>query len=126
MNFGSKNKLAKALLLAALSVASSFASATDREQKGLTLSNLRFVGDYQGSTFDNIVELWFTTNLVWAPGSNCTSGFRVMVDATKNKHLIAALLMAHATGRKININVDDTLPIRDGACEVTFVDVPMQ
>lgn len=124
MKFASKNKLANALLLTALGLISSYASAADRSQTGLTISNLRFVGDYQGGTFDNIVELWFTTNLVWAPGSNCTSGTRVMIDATKNKHLIAAVLMAHATGRKVNINVDDTLPIRDGACEVSFIDVP--
>jgi hypothetical protein len=102
------------------------ASATDTEIDGLTLSKIRAVGDYsQGTTYDNTVELWFTTPLAWPAGSACTITYRVEVDAN-NKHLVAAAYLALATGKKVNINVDDTLPIRNGTCQVSYLDVASQ
>jgi hypothetical protein len=32
--------------------------------------------------------------------------------------------LALSSGRKVDIKLDDTLPIRDGACEVSFLDLP--
>lgn len=88
----------------------------------LTLSKIRAVGNYEGSEFDNTVELWFTTSLSWPSGSGCTSTFRVYVDST-NSHIISAAYMAFASGKKVSINVDNTLPIRAGACEVSYFDI---
>lgn len=80
------------------------------------------MGDYQGTTYDNTVELWFAAPVVWPSGSNCTATFRVYIDA-KNKHVVSAAYLALATGRKVNINVDDTLPNRAGSCEVSYLDI---
>lgn len=115
--------LAKLVLTVALASMNAHASATDRQQTGLTLSKIRAVGDYQGTLFDNTIELWFTTALVWPAGSACTSTIRVIIDA-KNKHLVAVAYLALSTGRKVDISLDETLPIRDGACEVSFLDLP--
>lgn len=117
----------RGLAMLALSMAgfTSAASANDYQQYGLTLSKIRAVGDYQGTTFDNIIELWFSAPLAWPAGSNCTSTLRVIVDA-KNKQVVAAAYLALATAKKIDINVDDTLPVRSGACEVSYLDIPAQ
>lgn len=112
------------MLAVALLFAGGVAKATDYSQTGLTLVKIRAVGDYQGTAFDNTIELWFSAPPSWPAGSACSSATapRVYVD-TKNKHLVAAAYLALATGKKIDINVDDTLPIRAGACEVSFLDI---
>lgn len=89
---------------------------------GLRIQKIRAVGDYQGTTYDNTIELWFTTPLGWPAGSACTSTQRVFVDA-RNKHVVSAAYLALAMGRPVTINVDDTLPVRFGACEVSFLDI---
>lgn len=112
----------KAVVASLLLSAGTAAQATDTWQTNLTISMVRAVGDYQGTTYDNSFEIWFTTPLAWPAGSRCAVPYRVIVDA-KNKHLIAAAYLALASGKKVNVNVDDNLPIRDGSCEVSFLDV---
>lgn len=114
----------EAVLMFALLIAGGGANATDYVQTGLTLVKVRAVGDYQGTAFDNTIELWFSAPLSWPAGSSCASATvpRVYIDA-KNKQLVAAAYLALATGKKIDISVDDTLPIRAGACEVSYLDI---
>jgi len=123
---GTKRLRRAALMLSAAITVNALAvlpaTATDVEIDGLSITRIRAVGDYQGTTYDNTVELWFSAPLVWPAGSPCTVTYRVEVDAA-NKHVVAAAYMAVAAGKKVNINVDDTLPIRNGTCQVSFLDV---
>ena len=98
------------------------AYAIDTYVVNIAITRIRTVGDYQGTTFDNTFEIWFDGPVTYATGSKCTSTYRFIVDA-KNKHIYASALTALLTGRKVSVNVDDTLPIRDGACEVSFLDI---
>jgi hypothetical protein len=90
---------------------------------GLKLKSIRYVGQYAAPEFRDTIELWFTTPLTFPSGSNCTSTFRVFINAT-HRHLVAGAQVALAMNRTINIAVDNTLPIRDSACEVVYLDVP--
>ena len=114
--------LTSLLAVGALMHPISDANATDQQQYAVTISRIRVVGDYQGATYDNTIELWPSNTFNWAPGSNCAATFRVYIDA-KNKHLVAAAYLAFATDRKVDINVDDTLPIRNSSCEVSYLDL---
>lgn len=105
-----------------LGMAAPAAHATDSYLTSIAITRIRTVGDYQGTTFDNTTEIWFNGPVNYGAGSRCASAFRVFVDV-KHKHIVSAALLALSTSRKVNINVDDTLPIRDGACEVTFLDI---
>ncbi len=96
--------------------------ATNYNLTDLTIKKLRSVGDYQGTTYDNTLELWFTTPLEWPVGSGCTTTYRVFIDK-QHTHIISAAYLAFSTGKKVLVNVDNTLPIRAGACEVSFMDV---
>lgn len=109
-------------IVTCMMLASTSANAADSYLTGVTITRMRAVGDYQGTTFDYTFEIWLSTPPSYTSGSGCTSTYRVFVDA-KNKHIYATALLALATGRKLNINVDDTLPIRGGACEVSFLDI---
>lgn len=112
-----------AAVVAAMGLAlSSHATAAYVTYSDLYVAKVRAVGDYQGTTFDNTLEVWPTAPLPIGAGSNCTSTFRFYVDS-KNKHLLAAVYLALAMGKKIDVTVDDTLPIRDGACEASYLDV---
>jgi hypothetical protein len=116
----------KLIIIPALFFQLGNAVATDYFQANLTISKIRAVGDYQGTKYDNTIEIWFSSLPNWPSGAPCTNALpRVIIDA-KNKQLVAAAYLAMATGKKIDINVDDTLPIRDGACEVSYLDVPAQ
>ena len=99
------------------------ANAANVQYSGLAIAKVRAVGDYQGATYDNTLEVWPVNPL--AASSNCTSTFRFYIDS-KNKHLIAAVYLALSTGKKIDVNLDDSLPIRDGACEASFLDLSGQ
>jgi len=88
----------------------------------LTLSKIRAVGNHHGTVYDNTIELWFTATLNWPAGSGCTNNYRVYVDA-KHSHIISAAYMALASGAKMKINIDNSLPKRSGACEVSYIDV---
>jgi hypothetical protein len=112
----------KYLVILVAFLMSNYAGAANIEQYGLSIQKIRSVGDYQGQIFDGTIELWFTTPLNWPSGSACTTTFRVFIDA-KHKQLISAALLALVTGRKVDINVDDSLPIRSGSCEVSFLDI---
>ena len=111
MNYRFSRALAKLFLGLSLLSAPFFASAAGASQNGFTISKIRTVGDYPGTTFDNTIELWFTSALNPYPsGSACTSTFRVYIDA-KHKHLISAAYVAMTTGKKVDIFLDDTLPV---------------
>jgi len=98
-------------------------SASNEKINGLTIKFIRAVGDYSaGNTYDNTIELHFTTGLIWPTDSSCKVTYRVMIDA-KNTHLISAAYMAYTSGMKVNINADDSLPIRGGACELSYLDI---
>lgn len=113
----------KAWLLAlALMYAASSAFAANYSKEGLTIKRIRAVGDYEGTTFDNTIELWFTTDLDWPTASQCGTGSRVYIDA-KNKHMVATAMLAFSLGKKVNINIDTSLPNRYGACEVSYLDI---
>jgi hypothetical protein len=105
-----------------LILVSSSVSAQSYEINNLTITKLRAVGDYPGTTYDDSLEIWFSAPLVFPAGSPCTETFRVYVDK-KNQHVVSAAYMAFASGKKVNIYVDPTLPIRGASCEISFIDV---
>jgi hypothetical protein len=100
-------------------------SASLIETAGQHIQFIRAVGQFQDPQFSNTLEVWLTTPMSFPAGSPCTEGRRVYIDS-KNYHLVAAAYMAFAKGRSVNIAVDDTLPIRVGSCEVTYLDVLAQ
>ncbi|TDF38550.1 hypothetical protein EYS14_12845 [Alteromonadaceae bacterium M269] len=109
-------KYIKPILLAAAMI-SSGVEATNHVLHNLKISFIRTVGNYSaGTTFDNTIELHFSTPLQWPAGSSCTSTGRVMIDAA-NQHMISAAYLAYTSDLNVTINADDTLPIRAGACE---------
>jgi hypothetical protein len=91
---------------------------------GVSIQKLRVVGDYQGTTFDNTLEVWPTTPLP-PSASNCTSTYKFYIDS-KHRHLVAAVYLALASGKKIEVTVDDALPVREGACEAAYLDISGQ
>lgn len=115
-------RFAKIALILALATGLAPAYAQQHEQGGLTLTKVRAVGDYRGTTYDDVVELWFAAPLVFPNGSLCQVTSRVFVNASK-MHLVAAAYLAISKGRKVLIHTDEALPIRDGACEVSYLDV---
>lgn len=117
-----RHLLVPALLIAGVTLGSGVSQAAEFVQHDLTIRFIRAVGDYQGTTFDGTIELWFTTPLTWPSGAKCTDPSRVMVDA-KHKHVIAAAYLAQSTGRRVHVSVDDSLPIRSGSCEAAYIDV---
>ena len=52
----------------------------------------------------------------------CNETTRVYVDV-KHKHIISTAYLAVASKKKVNIHIDDALPIRTGACEISFLDL---
>lgn len=97
--------------------------ATDYTLNDLTLVRIRAVGDYQsGDTFDNTIELWFSESIAGRAGPNCTDGSRVFVHA-RHHQMVKAAYAALLMGKKVSVNIDDTLPIRYGACEISFLDI---
>lgn len=118
------NKFAAFLLIAMLGLAAN-ALATAFDLPPLNIQFVRAVGQYQEPQFNNTIELWFTTPLPLPAGSPCVDARRVYIDS-KNYHLVAAAYMAFSKGRSVHIALDDTLPIRAGACEVTYLDVLAQ
>lgn len=117
--FRSKNQKFLIILLCCFSVN---VLAADIGIDNLKISKIRAVGDYSGTTFDNSIEIWFTTPLVFSAQSPCTVTGRVYVDK-KHEHIISAAYMAFAAGKTVNINVDTNLTIRNGSCEISFLDV---
>lgn len=109
-------------LLFVLSLVSSSICAGTTGINGKVLGKIRAVGDFPGSTYDNSIELWFTTSITWPTGINCTNTSRVYVDA-KHTHLVSAAYMALASGKTVNFLADDQLPNRSGSCEISYLDV---
>lgn len=115
-------KYASKIFLLLLIVFSVSAQAGTAEIKGKKLSKIRVVGDYPGTTYDDSIELWFTTPIVWPSTVNCTNTSRVYISAEK-QHLVSAAYMALAAGKTVNFFVDDQLTNRSGSCEISFLDV---
>ncbi len=103
--------------------ASDFVFAADHEQYNLTITKLRLVGNYsQGTLYDNTVEMHFTPAVTWPTGLPCNSPTVVYIDKN-DQHIVSAVYMAFAAGKKIHIHIDTTLPIRNSTCQVSFIDV---
>ncbi len=118
-----KKIFAKLVLTLISTVSVSNVYATDYYIQGLSIAFIRAVGNYQaGTTFDNTIELWFKTPVNCPAESNCPVTYRVYIDS-KNPHLVAAAYLAFASDYMVSVNVDNTLPIRYGACEVSFLDI---
>ena len=88
--------------------------AVPHQFSGIAIGKLRALGDYQGATYDNTLEIHPVVPLNVPPTLLCTSQERLFIDA-RHMHLIVAAQLALATGRTINVGVDDSLPLRDGA-----------
>lgn len=113
------------LAFAALFLLAQPASAADIEtQTGITIGKLRAVGNYNaGTLYDNTLEVWPNSPL--PTSSICTVTSRFYINSAQT-HMISAVLLAFAAGRKISVNLDPTLPVRNGACEASYVDVLAQ
>lgn len=116
--FGKKNS---AIFLSLMACAIT-ANAGQATVSGATIQKIRAVGEFAAPAYSNTLEISFVTPLVFALAVKCVVTTRVYVDA-KNKHVISAAYLAMALGKKVNVNVDDSLPMRDGACEISFLDV---
>jgi hypothetical protein len=112
----------QSILVTSLLILSNPIFAGTAQINGKLLKQVRVVGDYPGTTYDNSVELWFTTPITWPSNINCTNTARVYVDA-KHTHMISAAYMALASGKTVNFFADDQLPSRNGSCEISFIDV---
>lgn len=115
-------KWTRIALVVAGAIATGGAGAANIQLNNLVIQKVRAVGNYEGTTYDNTVEIWFATPLSWPAGSQCTSTYRVYVDAN-NKHLIAAAYFALSSNLPVSINADESLPIRAGSCEISLLDV---
>lgn len=113
------------LLAVFVSAFSISVNATGHQIDNLSIRYIRTVGDYHGETHDRTIELHFTTALTWPSEFKCQAPNRVMVDI-KNGHMIAAIYTAFSGDMKVNIYADDSLPIRAGACEISFLDIYKQ
>ena len=89
--------------------------------EGLSISKLRAVGNYSGETYDNTLEIWLTKPLQLPANMPCVPE-RVEIDKN-DQHLVSAAYMAFASGKKINIMIDSSLPIRGGMCQISYLDV---
>lgn len=112
----------RALIPTVLIFATVSAWAENTYIENLSIKKIRAVGDFTGPTYDNTIEIWFTSPVAWPAPSTCTITDRVYVDAA-NKHIISMAYIALTTGKKININADDLLVKRGGACELSYLDV---
>lgn len=117
------SKIKSLLLFLILVIFDPHARASDIYIGDLTISKIRAVGEYYSPTFSNTIEIWFSSPLIFPTGTRCTpNNYRVHVDI-KHKHIITSAYLAFATGKKININIDDQLPIRGGGCELSYLDI---
>lgn len=98
------------------------ATAAEFGLNNLTIKKIRAVGNYSNPIYANTVELWFTTPLTYPNGMKCNEPTRVYVDV-KHKHIISTAYLAVATKKKVNIHIDDALPIRSSSCEISFLDL---
>lgn len=110
-------------LLLLFFIFSSETHATAFNISGLTIDFIRSVGNYyQSTTFDNTVELWFTSELNFPSSLSCTENRRIYIDASYS-HLVSAAYMAFLSGKTVDVQLDDSLPIRNGTCEISYIDV---
>ena len=119
-NFFNKNKFGL-ILSTFLFFSANHAFADTAVVDGVTISKIRAVGTYTDPTFNATVEVWFTVPVTWPAGLACQN-FRVEIDATQ-RHLVAAAYLALSTGKKVDIFIDTTLPIRGTMCQISYLDV---
>ncbi|WP_028864981.1 hypothetical protein [Psychromonas aquimarina] len=112
----------KSVLLTSILFLSSPLLAQTAHIENKIIKQVRVIGDYSGTTYDNSVELWFTTPISWPSNINCTNTDRVYIDA-KHTHIVSAAYMALASEKTVNFDADDQLPNRSGSCEISFLDV---
>ena len=105
---------------------SDMAHAAVQHIDNLKIIKIRTVGDFHlDGIFDNVVELWFAPHLALDEELSCTVTYRVFVDA-KHTHVVSAAYMAAASGKLVSIHLDDSLPVRGGACEISYLDVHIE
>jgi len=112
----------KVILLLLMALLSQVTYASGQYITNLEIKRIRAVGDYPGSTYDNTIELWFTVPLTFEAKMLCTKTYRVYVNSS-NQHLISAAYMAKATNSKVGVYINDQLPIRNGSCEISYIEV---
>ncbi len=118
----SRKNSALILSVIAFIVTASDSYAARCKEDDISISMVRAVGDYPSSTAHaSTVEIW-TGNRPWCNLVACTSKNRAVVDS-KHAHVISAAYMAFASGKKVNITIDDALTTRNGICEITHIDV---
>lgn len=88
--------------------------------ENLTIKRIRTVSEY--SNFSNTVELWFNEKLTFPSGVQCTNTYRVHIDA-KHKHIISAAYLTMMSGKKVSVYANESLPIRAGSGEISYLDV---
>lgn len=119
----SQKTLGLAIILAAVLCPLKQAISAETAISGLHIKSIRSVGQYNPSQqFNEVVELWFTEPLVFPINSLCKDSRRLIVNS-KYYHLVIAAHLAFSKGRTINVAIDETLPVRDGACEISYFDV---
>jgi len=97
-------------------------NAQAQEVVNLKIVKIRVIGNYANQNLANTLELWFSSPINWAQGSKCTDSRRVYVDA-KHKHIVSAAYLAIASKKQVNIYADPNLPIRNGVCEISYLDI---
>lgn len=93
-----------------------------QEVTNLKIVKIRVIGSYPSPNLENTLELWFSTPIPWGSGSKCIDTRRVYVDA-KQKHIVAAAYLAVASKKLVNIYAASNLPIRNGVCEIAYLDI---
>lgn len=116
-------ELPRLLIVAILSIAPVvFVHAADYELGGYTIQRIRAVGQYQDSQFSDTIEVWFTTPIAYPAGTKCATTSRVYIDA-RHYQVVAAAYLAFSKGRTVNFAISEALPVRAGACEITYLDI---
>lgn len=122
--FGMNKVVFRTIALLATLLVAGVCHAAPAEWDNLRILRIRAVGNYADATFANSVEIWIANPTPLPARLTCTVNFRIYVNAN-SKNIVAAAYLALATGKTINAWLDDTtLPIRTGACEASYLDLP--
>ena len=97
--------------------------ATRCTETDISISKIRAVGDYtSGDQHDNTLEIQHSSRS-WCDFTECENNkYRVVIDKDRT-HLVAAAYMAFASGKLVDITIDNALTVRSGICEVSILDV---
>jgi hypothetical protein len=111
------------LIVTFLVLSAACANAENFMINSAQLRMIRAVGNYTSPAYADTIELWFASTSVKEVVPACYGAHNRVYVSAKNKHLVSLAYMAFAMGKSINVNVDTSLPLRDGYCEVTFLDI---